>query len=103
MKLSENAARLLVLIGDYTERDDSQRLTRYWVPADRRQWCGTLDGYVIVGGGGDAASLGMLERRGLIERTSKEHRYYFAITESGRVAVERMRESDTFPKPNGDY
>lgn len=97
MQLSDQAVRLLVLIGDNSVIEDDGIC---WVPGPTTEHSETLGGPVLVGGAGDARIITSLVKKGLIRLVPELGRYAARITEEGRLLVERMRESGTLPRPN---
>lgn len=99
-KLSERALILLKIVDDKTDRNwVTGELYLFFVPSIGAYYV-NLRGKEVrthVSGAGDARAFKALEARGLIERpkTSMRGDYIYAITEAGRIEIEKHR--DMFP------
>lgn len=89
MKLSERAIILLEVVNKATIRNwDTGVLSRYYYPHVGTVYLENPDRHTSVGGAGDAAALKGLANRGLIEHIRAANPYCYAITESGRLALQ---------------
>ena len=103
--MKDRAMKLLILIDEHTKRAEDGTLERFWIPSAYTQYIhfsrydasGHLPEDITaigVSGSGDAARLKFLERHGYISRpkTSLNGPYIYAITEEGKLEIERYRE-----------
>lgn len=91
MKLSPRALVLLQLVADYTKPIDlggGKKGESFFFPNHKSMYSPTFKETVYVDGAGDASALKGLERKGFVEKASKDWKYAYRITAEGRRELE---------------
>ena len=91
MKLNPQALVLLQLIADHTKPIDmgnGKMGVSFFYPRERNIYSSTLKDYVYVEGAGTVSMFRSMEKKGLIERASKDWKYAYRITAEGRRELE---------------
>lgn len=85
---------MLCIVDSYTKYDTDGKLLRYFIPKTSDERGELPDGtrYCHYVSGSDGAALRGLERKGLIRLMKAPGDYFFAITDSGRALLERLRQ-----------
>lgn len=95
-KLSHQAAKLLTLIDEATDRGVPGA---YWLPSiSGDDYIQATKEFITIRGGGDASILRSLKSKGYTEEVKRgTGAYCFRVTEKGKALVEEWRTNNSWP------